>query len=44
MFKIGDPPIFSIQVANSQLEKPLVTATLESDIGDHTFGKHFVVK
>ena len=41
--KIDDTPIFQIQVANDQLEKPLSTATLKCDIGDNNFAEHFVV-
>ena len=41
--KIDDPPNFQIQVANGQLEKPLSTATLKLEIGDHSFAEHFVV-
>ena len=41
--KIDEPPNFQIQIANGQLEKPIATATLKSDIGDHIFAKHFVV-
>ena len=43
IFKVDDPPIFQIQVANGQLEKPLATATLKFDIGDKTFAENFVV-
>ena len=43
ILKIDDPPIFQIQVANGQLEKPLATATLKLDIGDHIFAEYFVV-
>ena len=43
ILKIDDPPNFQIQVANGQLEKPIATATFESDIGDHIFAEHFVV-
>ena len=43
ILKIDDPPNFQIQVANGQLEKPTVTATLKFDIGDHIFADHFVV-
>ena len=43
ILKIDDPPIFQIQVANGQLEKPLSTATLKFEIGDNPFAKHFVV-
>ena len=43
ILKIEDPPDFQIQVANDQLEKPIVTATLKFEIGDHIFAKHFVV-
>ena len=41
--KIDDAPIFQIQVANGQLEKPLATAILKIEIGDNTFAEHFVV-
>ena len=37
ILKIDDPPIFLIQLANGQLEKPLSTATLKFEIGDNTF-------
>ena len=43
IFKIDDPPNFQIQVANGQLEKPISTATLKFDNGDHIFAEHFVV-
>ena len=43
ILKIDDPPIFQIQVANGQLEKPLSTATLKLKIGDNSFAEHFVV-
>ena len=43
ILKINDPPNFQIQVANSQLDKPLSTATLKFEIGDNTFAEHFVV-
>ena len=43
ILKIDDPPIFQIQVANGQLEKPKATATLKFDIGDHIFAENFVV-
>ena len=43
ILKIEDPPIFQIQVANGQLEKPLATATLKIEIRDNTFAEHFVV-
>ena len=43
ILKIDDPPIFQIQPANGQLEKPLSTATIEFEIGDNTFAEHFVV-
>ena len=41
--KINDPPKFQIQVANSQLEKPLATATFKFHIVDNTFAEQFVV-
>ena len=41
--KIDDPLNFQIQVANGQLEKPLATATLKSDIGQNIFAEYFVV-
>ena len=34
---------FQIQVAKGQLGKPIATATLKFDIGDHIFAEHFVV-
>ena len=43
ILKVDDPPIFQIQVANGQLEKPLSTATLKFEIGDNTFAEHFVL-
>ena len=43
ILKIDDPPNFQIQIANGQLEKPLSTATLKSEIGDNSFAEHFVV-
>ena len=43
ILKIDEPPNFQIQVANGQLEKPIATATLNFDIGDHIFAEHFVV-
>ena len=43
ILKIDDPPYFQIQVANGQLEKPIATATLKFDIGDHICAEHFVV-
>ena len=43
ILKIDDPPNFQIHVANGQLEKPLSTATLKFEIGDNSFGEHFVV-
>ena len=43
ILKIDDPPNFQIQVANGQLEKPLLTATLKFEIGDNSFAEHFVV-
>ena len=42
--KIDNTPKFQIQVANGWLEKPLATATLKIEIGDNTFGEHFVVR
>ena len=44
ILKIEDPPNFQLQVSNGQLEKAKATATLEFDIGDHIFAKHFVVR
>ena len=41
--KIDDPPIFHIQVANGQLEKPLATTTLKFENGDKNFTEHFLV-
>ena len=43
IFRVDDPPNFQIQVANGQLEKPIATATVKFDIGDHNFAEHFVV-
>ena len=43
ILKIDEPPNFQIQVANCQLEKPIATATLKFDIGDHIFAEHLVV-
>ena len=43
ILKIDEPPNFQIQAANGQLEKPIATATLKFDIGDHIFAEHFVV-
>ena len=43
ILKIDDPSNFQIQVANGQLEKPIATATLKLDIGDHIFTEKFVV-
>ena len=43
ILKIDDPPIFLIQLANGQLEKPLSTDTLKFEIGDNTFTQHFLV-
>ena len=43
IIKIDEPPNFQIQVANGQLEKPVATATLKFDIGNHNFAEHFVV-
>ena len=43
IMKTDEPPNFQIQVANGQLEKPMATATLKFDIGDHIFAEHFVV-
>ena len=43
VLKIDKPLNFQIQVANSQLEKPMATTTLNFDIGDHIFAGHFVV-
>ena len=41
--KIDDPPIFQIQVANGQLEKPLATTTFKFESGEKIFAKYFVV-
>ena len=41
--KIDYPPIFQIQVANGQLEKPLSITTLEFEIRDNIFAEHFVL-
>ena len=42
-FKIDETPSFQIQVANSQLEKFLATATLKFETVDNNFVEHFVV-
>ena len=44
VLKIDEPPNFQIQVATGQLEKPIATATLKFDTGDHIFAEQFVVK
>ena len=43
ILKIDERPNFQIQVANGQLEKPIVTATLKFGNGDHIFAEHFAV-
>ena len=43
ILQIDEPPNFQIQLANGPLEKPIATATLKLDIGDHIFAEHFVV-
>ena len=43
ILKINDPPNFQIQVANGQLQKPLLTATIKFEIGNNSFAEHFVV-
>ena len=43
ILKIDDPFIFQKQVANGQLEKPLVTTTLKFETGDKILTEHFVV-
>ena len=43
ILRIDDPPIFQIQVANGQLEKPIATATFKFDNGDQIFAEHFVM-
>ena len=43
ILKIDEPPKFQIQVASGQLEKPIATATMKFDIGNHIFAEHFVV-
>ena len=43
ILKIDEPPNFQTQGTNGQLEKPIATATLKFDIGDHIFAEHFVV-
>ena len=40
--KIDGSPNFQIKVANGQLEKPLLTATLKFEIGDNTFAEHLL--
>ena len=41
--KIDVAPNFQIQLANSQLEKPLATATLKFEIGNNLSAEHFAV-
>ena len=43
ILKIDGPPYFQIQVANSQLEKPLETATLIFENGDDICSDHSVL-
>ena len=43
IFKIDDPPIFQIQVANGQLKEPMATPKLKYKIGENAFPEHFVV-
>ena len=43
ILKIDDQPKLRIQVANGQLEKLISTANLKFEIGDNTFGEHFVL-
>ena len=43
ILKIDEPPVFQIQVANGQLEKPLSTVTLKSENEDKTVVEQFVV-
>ena len=43
LFKIEDPPDFQIQLVNVQLERPIATATITFNIGDHIFAEPFVV-
>ena len=43
ILNIDEPNNFQNQVANGQLEKPIVTTTLKFDIGNHIFAEHFVV-
>ena len=43
ILKIDEPPKFQFQVVSGQLEKPIATATLTFDIGNHIFAEHFVV-
>ena len=43
ILNIDDRPNFQIQVAIGQLEKPIATATLKFDTGDHNFAEHFIV-
>ena len=42
--KIDDLPIFQIQVANGQLEKPLATITPKFEIGENILNEHFVIR
>ena len=43
ILKIDNPPIFQIQVASGQLDKPLETATPKFEIKDKILPEHFVV-
>ena len=43
IIKIDEPPTFQTKVADGQLEKPIATATLKFDNGDHIFAEHFVL-
>ena len=43
ILKVDDPPNFEKQVANTQLEILLATATLRFKIGDNIFAEQFVV-
>ena len=43
IFKINEAPNFQIQLATGELEKAIATATVNFDIGDHTFAEHLVI-
>ena len=43
ILKEGPPPDFQIMVANGQLEAPIATVELQSEVGDITFKEKFIV-